>query len=346
MTARLSVLALLAASCASIYETDWPQPVETVRVHTDDGWELDLRHIKATGGTPHAVPVVVQHGIVANGRNMDLDERHSIARALAARGFDVWVPSLRGTGLSEKPGERGHQADWSFDTYIQHDVPSYLAEIRARTGAAQVDWVGHSMGGMILYAYLSSGGAGVRRVVTMGSPVRLRWSGKVESAVRSVSSMAEVAARLPLRGFTRFAIPVQGEFDGPVERLLITPENTTPETWRRLLAVSVDNLPPPLLAQFAGWLERDRFDSREGFDYLAGLAKVTVPVFVMAGRADGLVPPWCARPAYDTLGSTEKRWWIAGEANGLDADYSHMDLVLGERAATEIFPRVAAWLER
>jgi len=341
------VLASALGACASLWETPWPAPVESLRVRTDDGWELDLRHIAPQGGPARARPVVAQHGVVTNGRNMDLDERHSIARYLASRGFDVWVPSLRGVGPSDRPDGATRRNDWSFDDVAAHDVPAILGFVQARTGAAQVDWVGHSMGGMLLYAHLSRGGGGIRRGATLGSPVRLRWSGKVEDSVRAVSGFAEMAARLPLRGMTRLVMPLHAAWDGPIERMLITPENTLPDVWRRFLSVGVDDEPPSMLAQFASWLERDRFDSADGkTDYLRGLAEVRVPLLVVAGRADALAPPWVVRPAYEALGTDEKKWWVAGEVNGAQADYSHMDLLLGERCADEVWPVVAEWLER
>ena len=41
-----------------------------------------------------------------------------------------------------------------------------------------------------------------------------------------------------------------------------------------------------------------------------------------------------------------KEWLLVGEVNGAVADYGHMDLVIGERAPTEVWPRVLDFLER
>ena len=38
------------------------------------------------------------------------------------------------------------------------------------------------------------------------------------------------------------------------------------------------------------------------------------------------------------------RWLLVAEENGASADYGHMDLLLGERAAQDVFVHVERWL--
>jgi pimeloyl-ACP methyl ester carboxylesterase len=346
-----ALLALGGAGCAvnrAMYGTEWPQPVETHRVKTSDGWELDLKHIAAAPGGAKGLPVLVVHGIVTNGRNCDLDEEHSIARTLAARGFDVWVPSLRGVGESEhRPQPMGAGPDgYDFDAYARRDLPALVEYVRARTGR-ELRYVGHSMGGMLLYAYLSAGGTGIARAVTLGSPSRLHWTGELESLVKDFAFLAGLTGWAPLRSMSEATIPLHGAVDGPIERLLINPENTRPDVWQKLIAVGVDDLPGSLVEQFARWAEKDRIDSQDGsLDYIAGLEKVQVPMMVVAGKIDGIAPPWVVRPAFERLGAAEKRWLVVGEANGARADYNHMDLLVGDRASVEVFEPVARFLAR
>jgi hypothetical protein len=40
----------------------------------------------------------------------------------------------------------------------------------------------------------------------------------------------------------------------------------------------------------------------------------------------------------------EKEYWCASREAGLSTDYSHTDLLMGQRSAEEIFPRVRDWL--
>lgn len=333
--------ALLLQGCvlASLWRTDWPEPVQTHQVVTADGWTLDLRRVPATGGPTRARPVVLMHGIVTNGRNWDLEAEHSLVRYLSARGFDVWVPSLRGVGASEHRDE-----DYAFDVHVEADVPAIIAYVQAATGAKAVDWVGHSMGGLVLYAHLAGGGQGIGRAVTLGSPVHFAWSGRMESLAHRAGSMAS-AVRWPLRALSHSTMPLHGEWDGPAERLLMSRALTPAETWRRFIAVGVDDPPPALIAQFVGWIQRGRFDALSGqTDYLEGLGAVSVPTLVVAGKIDAIAPPWSVRPAFEKLGAEEKRWLLLGEANGMSGDYNHMDMLLSPHAKTDLFPRIVAWL--
>ncbi len=335
------VLALLP-SCfvARFYATDWPPPVETCQVHTLDGWTLDLKHVPPLAGPRRARPVILMHGIETDGRFMDLDERHSLALYLARQGFDVWVPSLRDTGASE----RQPRAPVNFDDYVDFDAPAIVHYVRAHTGGGPVDWVGHSMGGMILYAYLSSGGTGIGRGVTLGSPVRLQWTGAFEKLMRRISPLAPYASWAPVEAAAHMTLPLQGSGIDPAERIILGPA-TTAQTFRRLVAVAIDEAPAGVVAQFADWVLHNRFDSRDHrIDYLRGLSKVRIPMLVVAGKIDGIAPPWAVRPAFETLASPVKRWIVLGRANGASTDYNHVDLVLGEHAAADLWRTLVAFL--
>ena len=84
----------------------------------------------------------------------------SLAVYLAERGHDVWVLELRGHGRSTpKPTwletvlaqGRNEGGSWSIMKYIDHDLPSAIQYVRNHTHAKKVHWVGHSMGGIVLY---------------------------------------------------------------------------------------------------------------------------------------------------------------------------------------------------
>lgn len=342
----ISMCVLPGCFIGKLYATPWPQPVEVHRVQTTDGWQLDLRHVRPVGDQRSARPVILVHGIVTNGRSCDFDQEHSLARELARRGFDVWIPSLRGTGESEKRSLFSVKDDESdFDAFVTRDLPAIIGYVQQQTGAAQVDYVGHSMGGLILYAYLARGGQGLGRAVTMGSPVRMRWTGYMEALLRSSSGVSGASRWVPIRSAALMTVPIQGTLDGPLERLLISDDNISAETWQKFVAVGADDVPSALATQFAGWVRRDRFDSAsQTIDYLDRLRSVKIPVMVMAGKIDGIAPPWLVRPAYDALGSSEKRWVVLGEGNGQSADYNHMDLLLGDHASKDVFPLIAAFL--
>lgn len=82
---------------------------------------------------PHVV--VCAHGLTRNGRDFD-----PLARALASD-YRVLCPDVVGRGLSDW---LSHPQDYGYPLYL-----SDMAALVARSGAARVQWVGTSMGGLI-----------------------------------------------------------------------------------------------------------------------------------------------------------------------------------------------------
>jgi pimeloyl-ACP methyl ester carboxylesterase len=116
---------------------------------TPDGVRLRAKRYANPGGTP----VVFFHGFNGNGFEFDLPrEGYNMAVFLARRGYDVWIPSFRGCGVEPylcDPGDWSH----SIDTLAIYDAPTLIDNVTRITGKKPF-WIGHSMGGMVLYMYL------------------------------------------------------------------------------------------------------------------------------------------------------------------------------------------------
>jgi triacylglycerol esterase/lipase EstA (alpha/beta hydrolase family) len=98
-------------------------------------------------------PIVVLHGYAQNRANfLPLACRLSRAGLGPIIGFEYWT--LGRTAAAAR------QLGWFVD------------EVRAATGAAQVDVIGHSMGGVVgrYYVSLAGGDGVVKHLVTLGSP--------------------------------------------------------------------------------------------------------------------------------------------------------------------------------
>ena len=184
MTRLMLLLAL--TSCAALRPVPLPKEAQAHRAKTDDGWEISLTRYKAVG-EPKGLPVVLCHGISANGRNMDLDDQHSMARWFASQGREAWTISLRGTGESDTiDASKNRAGPIYFDDYWQHDLPAVVEYVKKVSGAGAIDYAGHSMGGMVLYAYLSQGGKGIHAAATLGTPTRLDWGTGIESVLTTL----------------------------------------------------------------------------------------------------------------------------------------------------------------
>ncbi len=127
---------------------------------TADGITLVFKRMRNAG----APPVILAHGLGANYSEWDLPSK-SFARYLADRGYDVWLANYRNSGTGQYESDPAIGA--SFDEIAIFDVEAIVARVEAETGARPF-WVGHSLGGMIAYAWL--GGAAFERVVTHRVP--------------------------------------------------------------------------------------------------------------------------------------------------------------------------------
>lgn len=366
-------LSVTLGGCATWYAHPLPETAKVHRAKTQDGWEIALVQYLPEG-TPTGRPVLLSHGISANGRHMDLDEQYSLARWLAARGRETWVISIRGTGLSDRiNAEKGRKGGYSFDTVWQQDTRAAIAYVRANAAtpkliararrdgaevsaalaaletqeAPLIDYVGHSMGGMLIYAYLSQGGDGLNAVVTLGSPTRLDWGGAVEPwAIDTSEPFFDPEGVIPMESLALLSMPWQGRMtDTPLSRLLYNPENSTPEAWRRLIAIGTGDISTPLGKQLAAVVKTGAFASADGtVDYRREMKKIRVPVLVVAGKVDRIATPAAVKDGYRALGGP-KEWILAAEENGFQADYGHMDYLIGQRAHTELWPRVLRFMD-
>jgi poly(3-hydroxyalkanoate) synthetase len=71
----------------------------------------------------------------------------------------------------------------------------------------------------------------------------------------------------------------------------------------------------------------------------ADMAKIRTPVIVVAGRLDRIAAVPAVKDGYRALGGP-KEWLLITRANGAQGEYGHMDLVIGDRAPTEVWTKI------
>ena len=349
--ALLAVAVALAGAAASCVH--WLHPAESHagEVHyvtTDDGWQLALHHFPPAAGAPaRRHPVVICHGVMSNRYNWELHDDGFPIRAARA-GFDTWLVELRASGASARPGWFDDlEWDYGFDAYVLHDVPALIDYVRAKTGSAQVHWVGHSMGTMVLYGYLQRvGQEAVRSAVLVAPPLYVfDHNERLELWLGLLPVASFLFDRFPSGKATALFSPWAFPAVVAEEHLIWNYDNIGPKTARTAAAHAVDDISVGVVEQFAASFGRDSFRSADGsHDYTRGLAGVEVPLFFVAGSLDQLAPPAQALEAYARVGSKDKRVEVFSRANGYAHDYGHVDLVLGRTAAQEVFPELLGWL--
>jgi pimeloyl-ACP methyl ester carboxylesterase len=319
---------------------------------TGDGWRLALHRYRPRSATA-GPPVILCGGYACNRYLLDYDENYSLARFLARTGFDAWVLEPRGCGLAHPEPEGSPAESWNFDDLVNFDAPAAIEHVASSTGR-EVVWLGHSLGGMLLYAYLgrcADRDPLVAAGVTIAAPV-------VFPAIRSplIRQVGPWLLSLPISDMVRqrwIVALLWGLLDGSwgligspsALRLGVNPDNIDREMIGRAMRTIIGDVPRAKLKQLAQWALDGAFASADGqIDYRAGLAKVNVPLLVTAGSADVLAPPSAVRRALDHLPSGRGSYLEFGRASGHSADYGHIDLILGRDAPLEVFPPLVGWI--
>lgn len=312
------------------------RPDSLDRVRTDDGEFIALARYVPRGERRFREPVVLCHGPGANRFTFDLHERYSLARKLAAHGFEAWILELRGRGAAGKAEKT------SFDLQARHDVGATLRSLTA-LGAPGVLWVGHSKGGMLALAHLGMNPtAPIKAVVTLGSPTTFAPQRGLKAFARVVKPLLD-APKVPVQDLARLSL-----FVPPPDwfmHYLVYSENLEPEI-RKLALVNVGaDVSGAVARQFFRWVTHGRWDSEDGrIDYEQNLANVRVPALLIAGPQDLLAPPTSVAHGLTRLAGPAELL-IAGRESGFEDDYGHGDLVLGRNAPDELHPRILRFLE-
>ena len=314
------------------------RPDQLYRVPTDDGSAIALGRYLPRGQRRVTEPVILAHGLGTNRFGLDFDERYSVARGLARRGFEAWVLELRGHGLG------GSAEGSTFDLEATHDVGAAIRAVLCATQASKVLWVGHSRGGMLAYAHLARDPAApILAMVALGAPVTWAASPGLKAFVGLALPFLSMAM-IPMALFGK-SMAAGGLPPNPVGKYLARAENMEPQVIHQAIAHVTADVPGGVARQFARWVMNDIFDGNDGFDYRAALKEVQVPVLALAGAADYLATPAGVHAATRFVSGPVERV-TAGVSTGFSADYGHGDLALGRNAPDEIVPRIADFLRR
>lgn len=367
--AKSLALALMVTGATLLQGCFWllpvTQPSELHYATTPDNWKLALHRYKPEVVAVEKEPLILVHGYASNRYNFDIAKDRSLPLYLQEKGYDVWILELRGSGESSTAGIMGigdREHNWNFDTHVEVDAPTAVEFVRYETRREQLSWIGHSMGGMVGYAYLGlrPGDRSIRSFVALSAPATFELKSQALSFLLQFKGLAELGARMrALRPVAQVSANSIGWLDNnfaewkgfvapqtAIESLLWNNETIDARTMSMFAYNAVSNTSPELIMQTLGWIESGNFRSADGLvDYYENIERIQTSTLVMTGKLDTLCPPVAARKVYEKLGTTDKGLRIIGKENGYTGDYGHVDLVVGSRSREDVFPIVFAWLE-
>ena len=258
---------------------------------------------------------------------------------LAARGVDVWVPELRGHGTSHAP-----RFDWRLDEYLYYDLPAILDAVLEHSGATHVDWVGHSMGGILLMGYGAlHPEAPIARGVTIGSALDYTVGGTDFERYMPLRPLLELLKVVPYGGLVHVISPITGVPPRRIERFHVWPDNIEPAMVRRIYARCFHAIPTSLLVSLATTFEDEGLRLRKGEALLEAAPMFSAPLLMLAGDRDAQVSEAAIHAAAKLIGHNA-RVMTFGPSHGHAHHYGHFDLILGRNAPTEVWGHIADFL--
>jgi pimeloyl-ACP methyl ester carboxylesterase len=242
-------------------------------------------------------PIVLIHGFPLSGRAWERQER-----ALLEDGFRVITYDRRGFGKSSQP-----TVGYDYDTFAA-DLAALIESLDLR----DVDLAGHSMGGGEIARYLGKYGSDrVRRaVIISGVPPYLLKTPDTPNGVPQ-EVFDQIAAGLRADRFAYFTEWNKNFFN--LDQTLGTriSEEVVRDAWNTAVGAS----PTGTIACVATWYT----------DFRADLPKIDVPVLVMHGTADRILPiEACGPRTHEAIASSE---YLAIDGAGHGLSWTHADEV-------------------
>jgi len=229
-----------------------------VKVGVENGTDIEIYYEDHGSGRP----VVLIHGYPLNGRSWERQQRELLAAGYRAINYD-----RRGFGLSSQPA-----TGYDYDTFTA-DLNALLDHL----ALDEVDLVGFSMGTGEVTRYLGKYGSGrVRKAALLGAipPFLLKTDDNPEGVDRSVFEGIEAA--IVADRYAYFKDFLDNFYNVDVLR----PARISDQAWQASFNVAVEASAFAAYACVDTWLT----------DFRADLPKIDVPVLLVHGDADRILP--------------------------------------------------------
>ncbi|XP_056853694.1 uncharacterized protein LOC108819683 isoform X2 [Raphanus sativus] len=245
--------------------------------------------------------------------------------------------------------------DWDFDNYLEEDVPAAIEYVRAQCKPkdGKLLAIGHSMGGILLYAMLSRCAFEGREpclaaVATLASSLDYTTS---DSALKLLIPLADPAQALsvpvvPLGALLAAAYPLSSRPPyvlSWLNDLISATDMMHPEQLEKLVLNNFCTIPAKLLIQLTTAFRAGGLRDRSGkFYYKDHLSRTSVPVLALAGDRDLICPPVAVEDTAKLFPENLVTYKELGEPDG--PHYAHYDLVGGRLAVEQVYPCITEFL--
>lgn len=302
----------------------------------------------------------------ANGEALSLDHNLSFANLLASEGFPVYLYFSSYTERAHNRYVSRHceksiyygkryevPSTLTFDQMVNQEVPSVVDFVSRDSHSKDLSWVGFSLGGMLIYAYLSKHkDERIRNVITIGSPVSLTHViGRLIAHANLLSKALGLEERTFVGRISENFVPLTrliSVLPGWALRFnllapsLYNPVNISSGALKTFFGKIVEPIPSGLENSFVHFIHSG-FSSLSGdFDYLKAMPSLrrgNRNFLFFYGQLDMMAPPDSVLLAHEKISPKNKENIIGTKGAG------HIDLIMGRRSREEVWIPSVNWLK-
>ncbi|CAO1945616.1 unnamed protein product [Urochloa humidicola] len=247
--------------------------------------------------------------------------------------------------------------DWDFDHYLEEDVPAAMDYIKKESVPkdGKLLAIGHSMGGILLYAMVSKCGfegaePELAAIVTLASSVDYTTSNSSLKLLLPLADPAEIlrVPAIPLGALLSTTYPISSRAPYILSLLrsqISAKEMMDPELLSKLILNNFCTVPAKVLLQLTTAFRDGGLCNRTGtFFFKEHLHKIKVPVLALAGDEDLICPPEAVYETVKRIPQHLVTYKVFGEPEG--PHYAHYDLVGGQKAVHEVYPCIIEFLSQ
>ena len=337
----------------------------SIQVITEDDITLTITNKYPKVKNKNLYPVLCIPGLAETRFVMDQALGNSFVDYLALNGFDVYMAELRGHGKSLHLKER---YNWNVQTFLDFDVPAILHAVQEESGQRQLLWVGHSMGGMLLLAYLISAGLNkdknlydtsiLKAGITVGSPVVFDQPSLIALAMLYKSTFLSRLPYIPTDFLSNFLSIMRFALESPLTFHFWNWKNMEQNNKILYLKDGIDNIAQGVMRDFMEYVLVGDFCSSDGkINYRENLFLINTPLLVIGGSVDAMASEKSQTALYENISSADKELRIFGTHGYIKregqvipmkdrTDYGHVDLTLGLRSKDDVWPYMLNWLRK
>ncbi len=206
--------------------------------------------------TQAGAPIVLLHGSFSNRRHWLSAEGEGVAAFLVEAGYDVWLPEMRGHGLS--PINQGF-ANNSLGNVIEYDLPAVHRFVVEQTGQ-NITYIAEEMGGFSILSALALGAIGQQSV----------------TSCIYIEEEKPLSLRLNTKIFAKNAL-WRSRRNGIVSG--------------RRLGIGSENESYSTVKQYLCWQNRLAFNTPSGLQLEGAYSEIMIPVMVVGTASTDIISP-------------------------------------------------------